>query len=179
MAVKVRFADVQRMTLDELECELRRHAKLARAVTIADLTAKTPEQSNGLYFFFEEDALMYVGKSSSVALVQRLPAHFDTKTGAYHACVLKALAREKNRQYLEPASNIERILDMRIAFLTVKLTKPQLTKGETKELGKWLGCWERALINVLRPLLNSKQPTGYVREMTICEIPVPECNLAL
>ena len=46
----------------------------------------------GVYVFKEENAIFYVGKSSGKSFVERIPAHFDLRHGAWFNTILQYVA---------------------------------------------------------------------------------------
>lgn len=146
--MKLFWSKVQGTPLCELKNALSSAAKLVRQVTIEDLVATKTEQSTGLYFFFEGDTLMYVGKSSSRAFIERVPSHFDVRPGSWFGTLLIKLAEPVPG--CQPAECLERALNMRLALLVADSNIMDI--GDVKDL---LRSIEYSLRVVLRPELNA------------------------
>jgi hypothetical protein len=124
-------------------------AKIVQSVTIKDLVAEESRASTGVYFFFEDLALMYVGKSSSRALIERIPSHFDIRPGCYFGTLLRKLADE-SEPHKQPVQCVDRALGMRLALLVADST--HMPDDHVKEL---VTDTENALRSLLLPKLNS------------------------
>lgn len=130
----------QDATLEEVGNRLGAAAKLFRTVTIEDLVAPGPHASTGLYFFHDgRDRWMYVGKSSSRAIIERVPAHLDIRPDAWFGTLVKKLRGSGNRTL---SSVLSDALNLKLALLVADVPVD-------------LKVAEDAFVRLLRPVLNS------------------------
>ncbi len=147
--MKLYWSKIQRQPLSSLIPQLSGVAKIVQNVTIKDLVADTPRSSTGLYFFFEDSELMYVGRSSSRALIDRIPSHFDIREGSWFGTLLIKLAHERE-PYKQLAECVNPALSMRLTLLVADST--HMPEDDVKDLIKDA---ETTLRSLLLPKLNS------------------------
>ncbi len=146
--MKLLWSDVQGTSIGALEGQLRSKAKLFRQVTIEDLADKTSKESVGLYFFFDGDQLMYMGKSSSRAFIERIPSHLDVRPGNWFGTLLHKLAN-CNEPPCRSADCLARALDVRLTLLVANAE--DMPEDELKDL---LESTEYGFRVVLKSKLN-------------------------
>ena len=139
--MKLLWSACQDVTLQAVADRLGAAAKLFRTVTIEDLVAPAAHASTGLYFFHDgRDRWMYVGKSSSRALIERVPAHLDVRPEAWFSTVMKRLGERADGQRT-PSLVVEEALSLKLALLFADVPVD-------------LKAAEDAFIRLLRPVLN-------------------------
>ena len=98
---------------------------------IGDLTieklSRLPDPTVGLYFVFEEGALVYVGKSSSRSFVERIPAHLDIREDGWFNTLPKRVRDFKEIPY-DDAHKLT--LQLEIVLVSVPKDEP-IQKYET------------------------------------------------
>src|ERR1700690_3283156 len=147
--MKLYWSKIQGQPLGSLIQPLSGVAKIVQSVTIKELVAENPRSSTGLYFFFEDSDSMYVGRSSSRAIIERIPSHFDIRPGCFFGTLLSKLAHECE-PYKQPVECVARALCMRLALLVADST--DMPEDGVKDLIK---DTETDLRSLLLPKLNS------------------------
>jgi len=90
------------------------------ALTIRQLST-LPDPVVGLYFVFEGNDLVYVGKSSSRSFVERLPAHFDPRDDGWFNTLPRKVAKA-NKVAL--SSGHSSALEYSVVLLCIDPTEP-------------------------------------------------------
>jgi hypothetical protein len=134
------WSEVASLTLEELHAKLSAGAKEAGAVTIRDLVAPSPDASTGLYVVFDGNVCIYVGRARSRAIIERVPAHFDTRPEGWFGTLLEYLARSSNATRQDV---VESALKMRLALIFKDSGNGDVSRAET------------ALRHAFQPRLNT------------------------
>lgn len=134
----LKLADCDGMTVEKVLCALRRESRRVGAIRLEELVLEKGEPrraTNGVYFFFDGERLVYVGKASSRSLVERIPAHLDARIGAWFSNLMKKLAVKRARG--EPSDQdmrdaLRELLNFEIAMLT----SPSRTQSEKAKIAE-------------------------------------------
>jgi hypothetical protein len=143
------WSNAHELPLTELRRSIQKVASPVRKVTLADLVAPSPDASTGLYFFLSGNTLAYVGRASSRAIIERVPAHFDTRELSWFGTLLKRLAESKTPKRARSAV-LDEALDMHLAVLFKDRESADLPAAET------------VLRHAFRPTLNAPKRAGVV-----------------
>ncbi len=130
------------LDLPTLRRRLQRSAKRLGDVTLEDLVAPDPKASNGLYAFFLDQDVCYVGCARSRALIERVASHLDMREEAWFGTLLERLARRKGGR-VKRWEIVGEALDARVAVIF-----KNVARGD-------LGTAERALRHAFRPTFNA------------------------
>jgi hypothetical protein len=128
MQIHFLWDEVAHVALDQLPRRLLERAQPFGGVTMKALVAPSPGPSTGLYFFFEESELMYVGKASSRAIIERVPAHLDSRDTAWFGTLLKYLSETSGTSRV---SCVPRALLMKVAVVFVDPDAVDIGAAET------------------------------------------------
>ncbi|MBI5293393.1 MAG: hypothetical protein HY872_16070 [Chloroflexi bacterium] len=142
-------------TLSAFEATLQgAPTKVISDVTIGDLCSM--EYPNGLYFFFDGNPrkLQYVGKCTSRSFVERVPAHFDQREGAWFNTLPTKLA-QKGHTYGEA---LAKALQFHVLLLGIR------DAGVAKKL-------ERVFRHSYKPILNTpKNPRPFDANRSLAQL---------
>lgn len=148
--MKLLWSKVEKLDLPALARLLRQRAKRVGDVTLADLVAPEPRASNGLYVFFTNNSVAYVGCARSRALIERVPAHLDSRETGWFGTLLKKLANERGPG-VKRSDVVQDALDSTLAVIFKDVRAGDIETAE------------RALRHALAPRLNSpKRPQALV-----------------
>lgn len=105
-------------------------------IKLVDLIIENKSMT-GIYIIFDESAPVYVGKTGSRAILERLAGHFDLRPNAYMNSFLCALAG-KRKQRKGACATSEDILNVYESALKHKLIFIQIPneKSDAKIIGK-------------------------------------------
>ena len=128
--------------------------KAVGTVTIAELCSMS-EYPNGLYLFYDEqNALWYVGKSTSRSFIERVPSHFDQREDAWFNTLPKRIMAIAEIGEYADAHRLS--LSMRLVLIGIK-NKQSALKLET------------VLRGFMRPQLNGIARLDYTGDESLAE----------
>ncbi|WP_437636993.1 hypothetical protein [Sorangium sp. So ce854] len=152
--MRLLWSACQDATLQEVADRLGAAAKLFRTVTIEDLVAPGAHASTGLYFFHDgHDHWMYVGKSSSRAIIERVPAHLDIRPNAWFGTLMQKLGEHTDGRRA-PSSVLNDAMNLKLALLLADVPVD-------------LKVAEDAFIRLLRPTLNTPKKVKPISASTV------------
>lgn len=98
------------------EDELIEHVRLlprkcVKDILLVDLLQEYKSR-NGVYFFFDNEEIVYIGKASSRTFLDRIASHFDLRTVAFMANFVKSYVRYKGWELSDQ--------NMQKAFIDIK-----------------------------------------------------------
>lgn len=129
--MRISWSACSEKSLANLRGEVLARGRRFGSVTMEDLAAAAPHESTGLYFFSKDGELLYVGRSSSRALIERVPSHLDSRSEAWFGTLLKKLA-ERRGQSAEPAACVAEALDLNLTVLVANMPEVDLAAAETE-----------------------------------------------
>ena len=147
------YDDIKDLTIQELKDKVIITKKIViKDIKLMDLIYER-QSLIGIYVFFDpNDKPVYVGKTGSRSILERISAHYDLRPSGFMNTFLCALAgMRKGRK--EPQANLE---DLKIAF--DKSLEYKLVFVEISEKSK-ITTIESILARELRPELNSIKGT--------------------
>jgi hypothetical protein len=144
----ISFNEIQNLTVKEaVEAIHKKEKKEIKSLRLIDLMFENKSQI-GVYIFFDpENNPIYVGKTGSRAILERVAAHLDLRSGAFMNNFLCALAGKNKGDKKIKASDedihnvYETALNHRFIFIGIP-DKPLINRIE------------RVLANELKPTLN-------------------------
>jgi hypothetical protein len=136
--MRLLWSAVQDIAIEELRTMVLRDAKLVGSVTLSDLVAPSPEASTGLYFFVNGNDFEYIGKASSRALIERVPAHLDLRETGWFGTLLRRLAERGGVEITRPDVVPDALrLRLTVLFKDVPLAATKLGEVETGFRRMW------------------------------------------
>lgn len=133
-------------------------AKCVGTVQLHELCSMT-KYPNGVYLFFKDKALWYVGKTTSRSFIERVPSHFDQREHVWFNTLPKKVMSICKIGVYPEALAIG--LNLRLALVGVKGKK---TAGEL----------EKVLRSYLQPMLNARKKGNITGEELISSYEFPE-----
>ena len=140
----ISWETLSRHTFAEAKAELIARSKRAENVSLRDLVAlgETSERhNNGVYFFWKGSTPIYVGSAGSRSFVERVPAHFDPRSRAWFATLLKRL---RERPLCDGRDPHEQAFDLQLSLLACDRRSKAHTPSELEAFflaslgGTWL-----------------------------------------
>jgi len=116
---------------------------------------------NGVYLFYGEDnALWYVGKSTSRSFIERIPAHFDLRETAWLNTLPKKISMKEQIAYDEAH---KKALSLRL----VRIGMDAVGKEEKRLAGLFESLLRQYLQPKLNPLNKQKEPCDEAAQVSV------------
>ncbi len=150
--------DCSSFTLGQLAEAIARTPKRRIAdITLGELCSVS-DYPHGLYLIFDDDdSLCYVGKATSRSFIERIPAHFDVREGAWFNTIPKRVMKFHDISNYTDA--LQRGISLRILLIGIR------DAGTTSRL-------ERVLRSFLKPRFNTGKTEFYGTD-TLAELRLP------
>ncbi|GAK37945.1 GIY-YIG nuclease family protein [Bacteroides graminisolvens] len=141
------FDEIKDLAVEQLVTKIKESNKIkVKDIRLIDLLHDR-RSLLGVYIFFDEkDIPIYVGKSSSRSILERLASHFDTRSNAFFNNFLRKIT-EKDKLNIND-ENLKDAYAKAINFNLVFLDYP------SKEL---IVSIEKQLIKALNPIYNRRR----------------------
>ena len=159
------FADIVNLTIEELKQQIiSTSKKVIGDLRLIDLIFEKKSMT-GIYIIFDDkDLPVYVGKTGSRAILERLAGHFDLRPGAYMNSFLCALAG-KRKQRKGPHATEEDLRNVYDQALNHKLLFIQIPN--TEEHKKKITKLESILSKELNTKFNTRRGAKAVNVKTV------------
>jgi hypothetical protein len=97
----INYCDIKDLSIEKFKCRIEGASKHSiGSLTIEELCL-FGHDIHGVYFFFNDKQLMYVGMSSSRSFIERIPSHFDRRQNGW----FNTLARKVFEKQLDAICN--------------------------------------------------------------------------
>ncbi|GGF04859.1 GIY-YIG nuclease family protein [Hymenobacter cavernae] len=159
------FDDICDISIKDLQNKIMYlNKKIIGEIKLVDLIFDK-QSMTGIYIIFDnEDKAVYVGKTGSRAILERLAGHFDLRPGAYMNTFLCALAG-KIKQRKGPHATEEDLKNVYENALTHKMIFVQIPNSE--EHKKKIGKLEVVLAKELKTKYNTTRGEQNVSTSTL------------
>lgn len=195
----VKFCEITDSSSDKLKEIICNAGKSIKELTLKDFlffpsSGEFQPVTNGVYVFFrkkdDKDTTVYVGKTSSRAFIERIPAHFDARGKLWFNSLFQSYLRKQLEVADEDPENYKKNLgnlfeneeegELFVTFITVPYDEVSSEflfayTDEAKVRRKQYSCYcsliEKYLKFNLSPVYNGYkgQPRGITREDTLDE----------
>ncbi|PAC26937.1 GIY-YIG nuclease family protein [Flectobacillus sp. BAB-3569] len=150
------YEEIKNLTISELISQIKQAEKIAfKDLKLVDLIHNKRSLIGVYVIFDEQENAVYVGKTGSRSILERIASHFDLRENAFMNTFLRALTGKKKRRNQPQATSedlmyvYELALEHKLIFMSVK--------------HEIIGLLESILTNELQPRLNSIRGTRQYR----------------
>lgn len=154
------YNEIENLTITELFDQVLKKKKIKiKDLKLVDLIFNK-ESMVGVYIFFDEDNTpIYVGKTGSRAILERLAGHFDLREFGFLNSFLCALSgKRKTRQ--GPNATSKELSDIYETAIECKMVFIQIPEGNKDKLG----LIERSFQKWFQPKCNQNKVNRVIQE---------------